>query len=474
MCQILTPLYDLTDTICALATPQGEGAIGVIRISGKETFNIVQKVFKGKNVSAQLPNTIHFGKIMDNNTVIDEVLVSLFKAPKSYTGEDIIEISCHGSSYILKKILDILIRNGARMAQRGEFTLRAFLNGKLNLSQAEAVADIIASENEMQHKVAMEQMRGGYQNDLQQLREKLIHFAALIELELDFSEEDVEFANRNQLSGLLYDIEKKVRELKNSFEFGNAIKTGIYTVIAGRPNAGKSTLLNTLLNENRAIVSDIAGTTRDTIEESIVLEGIKFRFIDTAGIRKNTQDRIEEIGIQKTFENIQKAKILLYVFDIHELSPKQIKEDIEAIPMQDNIKIILLANKIDTLSSEEINTQKHHIVKEFGLKPNTTIIEISAKMGQNIEDIKQTLIHYSGKKNMQESSIVTNVRHVEALDKTLQAIHKVQNAIQDHVSSDLLAEDLRQSLRFLGEITGQVDVDKDILGTIFSKFCIGK
>ena len=336
---------DLSDTILALSTPQGIGAIGVIRMSGTNAIHICNEVFKGKNLLKQKTHTVHFGTIRYENRIIDEVLVSIFKCPHSYTGENIVEISCHGSPYILQQIIEILIGHGARLAKAGEFTMRAFLNGKMDLSQAEAVADLIASESEAAHKLAIQQMRGGFSSEIQELRKQLIHFASLIELELDFSEEDVEFADREQLTTLIQKLQQLLRQLIRSFSLGNAIKNGVTTVIAGRPNAGKSTLLNVILNEERAIVSDIAGTTRDTIEEVINIKGVQFRLIDTAGIR-DAQDQIEAIGVQKTLDSIANASVLLYVFDVINLSPEEVKNDLKKL-IKKGLHIIVVANKMD-------------------------------------------------------------------------------------------------------------------------------
>lgn len=462
----------LNDTICAIATASGEGAISIIRVSGEKAFETVQTVFEGKYLREQNGNTVHFGKILDEQqSLVDEVLVSVFKNPKSYTGEDLIEISCHGSSFIQQKIIQLLLKQGVRLANRGEFTMRAFLNGKLNLSQAEAVADLIASEHEAQHKVALQQMRGGFQADLKHMREDLIQFAALLELELDFSEEDVEFANREQLKKLLQHIQHKLSQLKDSFYYGNAIKQGVSTVIAGRPNAGKSTLLNALLNEERALVSAIPGTTRDTIEESLVLNGIRFRFVDTAGIRQDSTDEIENMGIQKTLEHIEKAHVLLYLFDLKNTTLDQVLQDVEVYRAK-GLKLVLVGNKVDLISTETLNIWKTKLHEDL---PEAQFISISAREKQHLTDLKNTLTDFYTQSTLNpDQSLVSNVRHYEALTKALDALKKSTQGLDQGISSDFIAMDIRQTLHHIGTITGEVDVDTDILGTIFSKFCIGK
>jgi tRNA modification GTPase len=453
------------DTIVALATPNGTGAIGVIRLSGPDAITIVNSVFKGKNLLKQASHTLHFGTITDGDLVLDEVLVSLFIAPRSYTRENVVEISCHGSNYIIQSVIKLLIKQGARAAKPGEFTLRAFLNGQFDLSQAEAVADLIAADSKASQQVALQQLRGGYSNELQNLREQLVHFASMIELELDFSEEDVEFANRAQLKQLIHDLTRVIGKLIQSFELGNAVKQGINTVIAGRPNAGKSTLLNALLNEERAIVSDIAGTTRDTIEETLNINGINYRLIDTAGIREAT-DAIEQIGVQKTMEKISQSALLLYVFDVETLTPDELHTDLGNLH-QTSLPTIAIANKIDVA--------QHRLTHyEAVLPENCTLLGISAKEKQNIDELKQhiynTTIH--GRLNGNET-LVTNIRHLEALQKTEQALIKTLQGIDVQITSDFLAIDIKQALHYLGEITGSVTTD-DLLDNIFSKFCIGK
>lgn len=451
-----------SDTIVALATPTGAGAIGVIRLSGDDAIRICNEVFRGKDLSKQETHTIHFGTIVDGDVIIDEVLASLFIAPRSYTKENVVEVSCHGSSYIIDKIIRLFVSKGARPAKPGEFTMRAFLNGQLDLSQAEAVADLIASSSEASHKVAMQQMRGGFSNELKQLREELIHFASLVELELDFSEEDVEFANRDQMKTLIEKIVLVLKKLIHSFELGNVIKKGVPVVIAGKPNVGKSTLLNALLNEERAIVSDIAGTTRDTIEDEITIQGIKFRFIDTAGIR-DTEDIIEAKGVEKTFEKIQSSAIILYLYDALETYGEELSKivsDLTDITLKNKSQLLLVANKSD---KSEQHTNAIH--------PDS--INISALQGIGIKELEQKLldmIHYTENAN---ETILTNIRHVEALQKTSDALERVLYGIDNPVTSDFLAMDIKQALHYLGEITGAISTD-DLLENIFSKFCIGK
>ncbi|MVN92710.1 tRNA uridine-5-carboxymethylaminomethyl(34) synthesis GTPase MnmE [Mucilaginibacter aquatilis] len=453
------------DTIVALATPNGTGAIGVIRLSGPDAVVIANSVFKGKNLTKQASHTIHFGTITDGDLVLDEVLVSLFVGPRSYTRENVVEISCHGSNYIIQSIIKLLIRQGARSAKPGEFTLRAFLNGQFDLSQAEAVADLIASDSKASQQVALQQLRGGYSSELKDLREQLVHFASMIELELDFSEEDVEFANRGQLKQLIHDLTRVIGKLIQSFELGNAVKQGINTVIAGRPNAGKSTLLNALLNEERAIVSHIAGTTRDTIEETLNINGINFRLIDTAGIREAT-DAIEQIGVQKTMEKISQSALLLYVFDVESITPDELSQDIQNL-YKPGLPTLLVANKIDIVPDYK---QRY----SPALPEGVTLVAISAKEKLHISQLKQLVYDTTiqGRLNGNET-LVTNIRHLEALQKTEQALIKTLSGIDMQVTSDFLAMDIKQALHYLGEITGTVTTD-DLLDNIFSKFCIGK
>ncbi len=452
----------IEETIIALATPNGVGAIGVIRLSGPDAIAIANHVFRGKDLTLQASHTIHFGQIVDDGVVLDEVLMSLFIAPRSYTRENVVEISCHGSNYIIESIIKLLIKNGARLAKAGEFTLRAFLNGQLDLSQAEAVADLIASNSKASQQIAMQQLRGGFSNQLQTLREQLVNFASLVELELDFSEEDVEFANRNQLKQLVHDITKVITQLIQSFELGNAIKNGVNTVIAGRPNAGKSTLLNTLLNEERAIVSHIPGTTRDTIEEILNIEGINFRLIDTAGIREAT-DAIEQIGVQRTMEKINQSALLIYVFDAANSTLAELNSDIESL-QKPGVNMLIVANKVDMLTNEQ--------VAMLASIPNC--VSISAKEKLHIDALKSKI--YAAAITHQltgDEILVTNIRHIEALQKTETALVRLLAGINQHTTSDFLAMDIKQALHYLGEITGTVTTD-DLLDNIFSKFCIGK
>lgn len=454
---------DSTDTIVALATPAGSGAIGVIRLSGPDAVAIAQRVWKGKDLSAQASHTLHFGRIVDGDMVLDEVVASLFLAPKSYTRENVVEISCHGSNYIIESIIKLLIRNGVRAAKPGEFTLRAFVNGQLDLSQAEAVADLIASNSKASQQVAMQQLRGGFSTQLQQLREQLVQFASLIELELDFAEEDVEFANRDQLKRLIHQITLVIGRLIQSFELGNAIKNGVNTVIAGRPNAGKSTLLNALLNEERAIVSHIPGTTRDTIEEVLNINGINFRLVDTAGIREAT-DTIEQIGVQRTMEKISQSALLIYVFDAVELSPAELQADIESL-RKPGITTLIVANKTDLL------VQGYQATLDGFNQAN--IIAVSAREKIHIDDLKQQIYSAAIKDQLTgHDTLVTNVRHLEALQRTETALTRVLAGMET-TTSDFLAMDIKQALHYLGEITGAVTTD-DLLENIFSKFCIGK
>jgi tRNA modification GTPase len=456
--------YQEEDTIVALATPNGIGAIGVIRLSGPQAIAIANSVFKGKDLTRQASHTIHFGNVVDGEVILDEVLMSLFVAPRSYTRENVVEISCHGSNYIIESIIKLLMRSGARAARAGEFTMRAFLNGQMDLSQAEAVADLIAANSKASQQAAMQQLRGGFSNQLQALREQLVTFASLVELELDFSEEDVEFANREQLRSLVFEIERVIGKLIQSFELGNAIKQGVNTVIAGRPNAGKSTLLNALLNEDRAIVSHIPGTTRDTIEEVLNINGINFRLIDTAGIREAT-DTIEQIGVQKTMEKISQTAVLLYVYDVNELSDADLAADIAEL-VKPGIPAIIVANKTDLLNAPAIlNIQ---------LPEGADLMQVSAKEKQHIDELKQLIYQRTVKGQLSgDETLITNIRHLEALQKTEQALARVLDGIQSQVSSDFLAMDIKQGLHYLGEITGKVTTD-DLLDNIFSKFCIGK
>tara|TARA_B100001248_G_scaffold79020_1_gene57115 strand:- start:15628 stop:16986 length:1359 start_codon:yes stop_codon:yes gene_type:complete len=449
--------FNRDETICAVATGSSMSAIAVIRVSGPKAIKITDSIFS-KNILNKKTHTIHFGNIIENNKIIDEVLVSIFKEGKSYTGEETTEISCHGSVYITKKILEILVNNGCRSAIAGEFTLRAFKNGKLDLSQAESVADLIASENKSAHQTAINQLRGGFSNQLQNLRNQLIEFASLVELELDFSEEDVEFADKKKFLSLLKKIKEELKKLINSFELGNAIKNGIPVAIIGAPNSGKSTLLNTLLNEDKAIVSEIEGTTRDVIEDNINIEGIQFRFIDTAGIRK-TKNKIEKIGIDKALENAKKSNIILHIVDIKNNLIKQ-QEDFKKFKDKINGKIITVANKTDLIKMD---------TKEI-----SDAIYISAKNKTGINDLKQKLINsVSTSKYLSDDTIITNIRHFEELQLSLSEINTIIEGIKINLTGDLLAVNIRQSLYHLGCITGEI-TSENLLDNIFGKFCIGK
>ncbi len=454
----------LDDTIVALSTPSGVGAIGVIRLSGSQAIDISETLFPSLKLNAAASHTLHFGLAMDGKEVVDEAVVGLFKAPKSYTTQNVVEISCHGSQFIIQRILQLLIKLGARPAKPGEFTMRAFLNGRFDLSQAEAVSDLIASESEAAHHIAMNQMRGGFSGELKNLRQKLMDFASLVELELDFSEEDVEFANRPQLISLLTEMQDKITKLSESFRLGNVLKNGVATVIAGRPNAGKSTLLNNLLNEERAIVSDIPGTTRDTIEEVLSIKGVAFRLTDTAGIR-HAADIIEREGVERTMQKIKQASIVLYLFDAMEMSAADVLSDVKKLGNSDNIGVILVANKTDLLTEAQIEAK----FKEIG-----TIHFISAKSGKGIDELKEHLYNAALQgATMKESVVLTNSRHYEALQLTLQNITNAKNGIETKLSGELVASDIRSALSHLGEITGEVTTD-DLLGNIFGRFCIGK
>lgn len=461
------------ETIVALASPSGAGAIAVIRLSGKDAITIAEQVFQsvsGKSIAKQKTHTIHLGTIVDNEKIFDQVLLSIFKNPHSYTGEDVVEISCHGSTYIQQQIIQLLLRKGCRMAQAGEFTLRAFLNGKLDLSQAEAVADLISSDNEASHQIAMQQMRGGFSNEIAKLREELLNFASLIELELDFAEEDVEFADRTQFNELLTRIDFVLKRLIDSFAVGNVIKNGIPVAIVGEPNVGKSTLLNALLNEERAIVSEIAGTTRDTVEDELVIGGIGFRFIDTAGIRE-TKDVVESIGIKKTFEKIEQAQVIIYLIDSSQLTLdnqnlQEVQIELEKIKNQFPLKaLVVIGNKADTLSEAKISNLKSQI-------PN--ILLLSAKQKLGIDELKNQLLSFVNTGALRNNeTIVTNTRHYDSLLKALEEIQKVKFGLQSGLPSDLMAIDIKQALYYFGEITGEVTND-ELLGNIFANFCIGK
>lgn len=463
------------DTICAIATAQG-GAIGTIRVSGKEAICITDKIFtpaSGSTLSERKPYTLTFGHINgENGEIVDEVLVSLFRGPHSYTGEDSTEISCHGSSYILQQVMQLLIKNGCRAAGPGEFTQRAFLNGKMDLSQAEAVADLIASTSAASHRMAMNQMRGGFSRELSQLREKLLHLTSLMELELDFSDhEELEFADRSELSQIASQVEEVINGLVQSFSVGNAIKNGIPVAIIGETNAGKSTLLNALLNEERAIVSDIHGTTRDVIEDTMNIKGILFRFIDTAGIR-DTSDTIESIGIERSFQKLDQASIVLWVIDSTEIEIQINALKDKIIPRCEGKKLILVMNKCDVTSvSETISDIKTYLRNNN----NVETIYISAKKQNGITELQELLVRAAALPEVtQNDVVVSNVRHYEALSHALEAIHRVIDGIEMQLSGDLVSQDLRECLFHLAEIVGGEITNDEVLGNIFRNFCIGK
>ena len=471
------------DTICAISTAQG-GAIGMIRVSGPDAITATDKIFKpARNIKLAdaKPYTLLYGNIIDeNNSVLDEVMVSVFHAPHSYTGENSAEITCHGSAYILQRVIELLAKEGCRIARPGEYTQRAFLNGKMDLSQAEAVADLIASSNAANHRLAINQMRGGFSKELRRLRDQLLEMTSLLELELDFSEEDIEFADRTKLQELSEEIERVISRLTDSFRLGNALKNGIPVAIIGETNVGKSTLLNQLLHEDKAIVSDIHGTTRDTIEDTITIQGTTFRFIDTAGIR-TTDDIVENIGIERTFSKIKEAEIILWIIDASQLINKgnrTASEQVETVknrilPLCEDKSLICVLNKCDLIHDDELHTIYRQIYSDSGINENETI-RISAKNGDNITALENMLLDASRLTEVSDTDIiVTNLRHAEALTQALDAIRSVQTALTSHLSGDLISEDLRLCLHHLAEIVGEVSTD-EILGTIFSRFCIGK
>ena len=451
------------DTIIALATPPGIGAIGVIRLSGKKSIDIANALFSSKDLAKQASHTIHVGYLKENGQALDEAVVSLFKAPRSYTGEDVVEISCHGSPFVQQQVIDACIRLGARVAGPGEFTFRAFLNGKLDLSQAEAVADLIASNSAASHRTALNNIKGGFSQVLKQLREELIKFSALIELELDFSQEDVEFADRKQFHQLIDLISATTKQLIESFRLGNVIRNGVQVAIIGKPNAGKSTLLNTLLNENRAIVSEIAGTTRDTIEELLNIDGIIFRLVDTAGLREQTTDVIERIGVERSHQKMQQSDVVIYLFDVNEVSTGELKE-IEQKLKDQHLNYILAGNKSDLSKPTQLKEKFNH----------NDVVFISAKSHMNIDELRKNLVNIvtEGHVNL-ENTIVTNARHYEALQQVDKSLEDIRTGLNSNLPGDLLALDIRRCLHYLGEITGEI-TNEDQLDYIFSKFCIGK
>ncbi len=454
-------MYSFDDTIVAPATPPGTSAIAVIRLSGPQAIYICNKLFTSKNLLDQPTHTIHFGSLRDNGELLDEVLVSLFKGPKSFTKEDVIEISCHGSEFVVQKIIRSLLKHGARLAEPGEFTKRAFLNGQFDLAQAEAIADLIHSDSEATHQAALHQMRGGFSKTIAALRDQLIHFASMIELELDFGEEDVEFANRDDLKSLVLEIQSVIANLLDSFRLGNVLKNGVPTVIAGKPNAGKSTLLNALLNEEKAIVSDIPGTTRDFIEDEIHIEGIRFRFIDTAGLR-DTTDTVEAIGVARTKEKLKQASLIVYLYDVASTSAQELEHELSEIQSL-GIPYLIVGNKADKIVSSEMPKP-----------PASDLLLISAASGQGMEALKAALIqkiHVGEYKKT--DTLVTNIRHYENLRLTHESLDQVLAGLDIGTTGDLLAMDIRQALHYLGVITGEITSD-DLLANIFSRFCIGK
>ncbi len=467
------------DTIAALCTPAGKSALAVIRVSGPKVLTITGMLFPSLKLTKLKTHTLHFGLLKDGNQVIDEAVVSIFRSPKSFTGEDVAEISCHGSPYIVNKVMDLLLKNGARTAKPGEFTMRAFANGKFNLMQAEAIGDLIASETETAHTIALKQMRGGFSGDLKNMRQKLIDFASLLELELDFSEEDVQFANRKDLTVQLKMMCMQINALLQSFRLGNVLKNGVSAVIAGRPNAGKSTLLNALLNEQRAIVSEIAGTTRDSIESTLVIDGIAFRLTDTAGIRETT-DKLEQLGVERTMRNIKNADIIIYLFDAKATTPKEADDDMRKLvsallpaglkpEVKSNLNeeagegivpVIPVANKIDLLPDKPLLGGK--------------TIAVSAKSGKGIEMLKRRLSEtVLNGKQIEENTILTNSRHVEALQAALASLYKALEGLETNSTGELIASELRSAMNSIGEITGEITTD-DLLQNIFGRFCIGK
>ena len=465
----ICPVQAHSDTITAISTPSGSGALGVIRLSGPDAIAIANAVFS-KDLTPAKGHSLHYGRIMQDEKVLDEAVAAIFRAPKSFTREDVVEFSCHGSSYILREVLMLLVNKGARLAEAGEFTQRAFLNGAMDLAQAEAVADLIASSSAAAHEIAMNQLRGGVSRELKDLRENLLNFTSLIELELDFGEEDVEFADRTQLRELIDRIDQRLMSLIDSFRLGNALKQGVPTVIMGKPNAGKSTLLNTLLNDNRAIVSDIPGTTRDVIEDRVIIEGIEFRLMDTAGLR-HTADVIEAEGVKRSLALAQSASLVLYVFDVMEETPAQAQAYVEGLELPPNTEVLLISNKTDLLPDPE----GWHDTVEGTITNDFVRVDISAKEQLNIDTVKweMVLLVRRFSESSESSTLISNARHLQALQKAHEALRDVRQGLDDGLSGDLLAIDIRTVLYEIGSITGAISND-EVLGNIFSKFCIGK
>ncbi|MBH8569209.1 tRNA uridine-5-carboxymethylaminomethyl(34) synthesis GTPase MnmE [Microvirga sp. STS02] len=468
-----------SDTIVALSTPPGAGALAVVRLSGPAAVAITASVFSKKSFAEATGNTLHYGTLRDPNAgeILDEVVVGLFRAPKSFTREDVVEISCHGSDYVVRQVLALLLRQGARLAEAGEFTKRAFLSGAMDLAQAEAVADLIAADSALSHKVALNQLRGGFSQELRDLRARLIKFAALLELELDFGEEDVEFADRTGLAGLLAEVRGVVLGLLRSFELGNVIKNGITTVIAGRPNAGKSTLLNALLREERAIVSAIPGTTRDFIEDEVSIDGLRFRFVDTAGLRDDTADEVEAIGVARTRERVRKASLLLYLFDLAEMTPTEVRTEIKALTAGLKLPVLAVGNKTDLASTGALDAFGAEFRANLtGEASGIPLVLLAAGQNQGLEALQTALVKQvrgSALENNASATIVTNVRHARALETATAHLAAVQTGLDTGFGTELLAADLRHALAALGEITGEIS-SEDLLTSIFTEFCIGK
>ena len=468
-----------SDTIVALSTPPGAGALAVIRLSGPAAVAITASVFSKKSLAAQPGHTLHYGTLRDpdGDAILDEVVVALYRAPRSFTREDVVEISCHGSDYVVRQILALLLRQGARLAEAGEFTKRAFLSGAMDLAQAEAVADLIAADSALSHRVALNQLRGGFSQELRELRARLIKFAALLELELDFGEEDVEFADRTGLALLLSEVRGVVAGLLRSFELGNVIKNGITTVIAGRPNAGKSTLLNALLREERAIVSAIPGTTRDFIEDEVSIDGLRFRFVDTAGLRDDTADEVEAIGVARTRQRVRQAALLLYLFDLTEMTPAEVQAEIQELTIGLSLPVLAVGNKSDLATAEAVAAyETDFLASQPQLLPIAPLVVLAASQNHGLEALHTALlaqVRGAGLENTASATIVTNVRHARALETAASHLAAVQTGLDSGFGTELLAADLRYALAALGEITGEIS-SEDLLTSIFTQFCIGK